>query len=165
MIKMNIKQIICEEIYKILDEHTILMEYAYKRKEYERDVSARMQQILENWCLIHYVSLTGDKEVLKNHWKSELDTLIIDIQLKAIKPKNDIEVKRKIIYNVLDQMDIDKNTDIIQKRILRKFQKENIDLNKDDIGLKLANDFIRYIDDLVATLIGEIDDKSYVDII
>ena len=56
MIKMNIKQIICEEIYKILDEYTILMEYAYKRKEYERDVSARMQQILENWYLIHYVS-------------------------------------------------------------------------------------------------------------
>ena len=162
---MNIKQIICEEIYKILDEYTILMEYGYNRKEYERDVSARMQQILENWCLIHYISLTGDKEVLKNHWKSKLDTLIIDIQLKAIKPKNDIEVKRKVIYNVLDQMDIDKNTDIIQKRILRKFQKENIDLNKDNIGLKLANDFIRYIDDLVATLIGEIDDKSYVDII
>ena len=96
---MNIKQIICEEIYKFLDGHTILMEYAYKRKEYERDASARMQQILENWCLIHYVSLTGDKEVLKNHWKSELDTLIIDIQLKKQEKKSKINILRKVVGN------------------------------------------------------------------
>lgn len=76
--------------------------------------------MLDSLCIINI----GDKEVLKNHWKSELDTLIIDIQLKAIKPKNDIEVKRKVIYNVLDQMDIDKNTDIIQKRIQENFKKK-----------------------------------------
>ena len=63
--------------YKHLKEHLqeltnpeLVFEMAMPRKKFKESVNNLMLQIFENWCLVHYCTLTGRTET-KNHWKND----------------------------------------------------------------------------------------------
>ena len=61
-IERILERVVREELQKY-----IITEMALSLSDYKKRVEDRLQQILENWCLIRYVTITGDKEMLKNH--------------------------------------------------------------------------------------------------
>jgi hypothetical protein len=75
--KSRIGIVIAEDLRRIIRENssitkTLLMEYAFARKELGDRILSLTRPIFSHWCLIKYVTLTGDRQQLKNHWKGEL---------------------------------------------------------------------------------------------
>lgn len=113
----TIKSVLREELQKYL-----ITEMAMSLSDYKKRVEALMQQILENWCLIRYVSLTGDKEEYKNHWKTELKAHINNIATIKVKSGN----KMNAIFQLWNMYDWDTDEQTIARRLATKFETENI---------------------------------------
>ena len=64
------KKVIFESVYKILD-NTLLLEYLVQRKDFVNLLWNLSDQIIENWCLVHYCTVVGQSEY-KKHWTDEL---------------------------------------------------------------------------------------------
>ena len=134
-IREYIKNIIKEEIDKYM-----LTEMALSLSDYKFRVESIMQQILENWCLIRYCTLTGDKIENKNHWKTELIAHINNIAGLKIKNGNSIVTKTNAIFKLWNMYDWDTDESCIAQRLFSKFYKENIS-TKSEVYSQIVSDF------------------------
>lgn len=124
-----------------------LCEMAIDRADYVKKVDNLTQQIVENWCLIHYCTLYDSNNLNKNHWKSELDSYCF--QLFEMKTKNN---KQKILEQVLIRDNELNNKDVVYKWMQRKFRIENIsNKNQQD---QICKDFSEYIEHLIYLIAG-----------
>ena len=99
--------------YKILEpvvraiENNYLVEMAYDRKKFKDLIDDLSDQILENWCLIRYVSVSKDKKELRSHWEDELSAHLGKIIGKTFKMN-----RRKAIEEViLGWLELNNNDD------------------------------------------------------
>jgi hypothetical protein len=132
--KMNnyIKDLIVEYF-----SNTSLFEMAYTREKYMLRLFNLKTQIIENWCLIHYCSLTNRTET-KKHWGDELSAHIDNLRDMTIKTSK----KRATEQEYLDNLELD-NPIKIKHIIKNKFKKENIDITT-DVYEKVCDDFASY---------------------
>lgn len=138
------KSLIRESIYKVLNE-TYLLEYALKRKEFLQNVRDIVFQLIENWCLIHYCTLTSSKNELKEHWKTEFFGHMSKIIRTKIKDADNL-VRLKAIKEAFNDMDLYESSDLIFNFVSYKFIEENIELN--EIVHKVCEDCFNSINDI-----------------
>ena len=120
------KKVIFESVYKILD-NTLLLEYLVQRKDFVNLLWNLSDQIIENWCLVHYCTVVGQSEY-KKHWTDELKGYLKRISRTGIKSSNDFDSRRKCVLQAFAMNDLDKGD--IAKRIAliiqNKFESEGI---------------------------------------
>ena len=97
-LKLIIGNIVREELQKY-----VITEMAMSLKDYKNKVESLMQQILENWCLVRYTTITGDKADLKNHWCLELSAHINNVASMKVKSGD----KHKALYSLWNMYDWD----------------------------------------------------------
>lgn len=119
----ELREVVKKEVNKQL---SIILEYAIPRAKFIENAYNLSNQIIENWCLIHYCTLTGRTDT-KEHWKDELYAHMENVTRKVIKKNNSYEVRLKAITEGFEWEDLLSGPDRISMLILRKFKKENID--------------------------------------
>ena len=113
---------------------TTLFEMAIDRSKYIDKLMDRTDQIIENWCLVHYCTLYDQTNQNKNRWKQELLAqceYIFDLIVRVD--------KKKVTRDVMIEYEELTDTDRIKRKIKKKFQIEGFEI-KDD----LVRDFATY---------------------
>lgn len=155
----SLKSFISECIYNVL-KNTFLLEYLIHRDKFVDLCWNLSQQILENWCLVHYCTLV-DRNDLKEHWKDELKAYLYRIDSNGIKSNNSPKNRIKAIKEGFEMADLFDINSKVYKSVYRKFKKENI--KNDEIIEQVINDFYNSIDDLINVLSYDSDIEEYVD--
>jgi hypothetical protein len=153
-LKNSISSIVREELQKYL-----ITEMAMSSKDYKKRVESLMQQILENWCLIRYTTLTNDKLEYRNYWSSELKAHLNNIASLKLKNGDSSEQKEKIIYSLWNMYDWDTDERCISQRLFTKFETENLPTYGNTFA-QIITDFKNETKNIVNILIS----KSSVDI-
>lgn len=135
----ELKILIKETVEEILNKY-LITEMAVSLSEYKDKAESLMQQIIENWCLIRYATLTGDKEEIKNHWKSELITHMTSIASTKIKKGNSLSTKTNALFSLWNKKDWDTDEKCISLCLYAKFLKENIP-TEGDVFAQIISDF------------------------
>lgn len=117
----SIRDIIVEYFSK-----TPLFEMAYSREQYINNIDNIANQIVENWCLIHYCILYDSDNENKNHWKQELRAYCKKL-LQSIVKVNKLKATNAAMIDILE---LD-NPDQIYAIIYDKFEEEHFDIKKD----------------------------------
>ena len=68
---MHLRDYINEKLMDLI-ENTKIFEMAISRSKYTDRLYNMVNQIIENWCLIRYCTLTNSNLDLRAHWCSEL---------------------------------------------------------------------------------------------
>lgn len=148
----QLRRIIEESILKILVEQHLLMEMAYPRKIYKEKVNNDIVQVLINWCLVHYCTITG-RTTLKKHWKEELKGHFGIVAAFSLKDKDSSEKRRKIIEEIWNERDFSFN-ETLKLIIGNKFVKENIDINSEEFA-ETIEDCINNKDKIIDTIVSK----------
>lgn len=122
---------------------SMLMEYAIPRSKFVDDVWHLARQIIENWCLVHYCTLTN-RTMTKEHWAKELRTHMTNIALTPIKGNNSADTRKKAIKEGLNVIELFKGPEIINNVIYQKFTDENINVK--------SKEYMQTIEDCFAEL-------------
>lgn len=130
----------------------LLTEMPFPRGEYKAKVDDRIPQVITNWCLVRYCTLTG-RIATKNHWQNELITHIESIARLSIKGNNKKSARTKVLNEIW--YDNDYNTyKAINFTIHGKFLDENINTNTHAYIVSI-NDFIRDAHNLFDVILSE----------
>lgn len=148
-LKLIIGNIVREELQKY-----VITEMAMSLKDYKKRVENLMPQILENWCLIRYTSLTGEKQELRNHWLKELKTHINNIATIKVKSGN----KTNALYHLWNMYDWDTDESCIARRLITKFEIENLP-TAGPIFAQIVSDFKNETTNLVKILTSDFDSE------
>ena len=125
-----------EDALKKTEQH-FLLEMAYPRGIYKQKIDNVLPQILINWCLVHYCTITG-KSLSKEHWKGELRGHLATAARYSIR-KNDAQDKRlKALKEVWDENDFSL-PNVINLTVYNKFYEEGIDTLSDSYAKTLID--------------------------
>lgn len=102
---------------------------------------------------MRYVSLTGDRILLKEHWKTELLAHLIYISSLKLKNGDSILSKEKAIYKLWNDFEFDNDENVIMKRMHVKFKTEKIPTNT-EVYIQIAQDFKNAARDIVSALLA-----------
>lgn len=143
----ELKGIIKEEVGKQL---SLIMEYALPRSKFIDNAFNLSQQIIENWCLVHYCTITNRTDT-KKHWKDELFAHMDNVSKNTIKKNNSFENRKKAFIEAFDYNDLFTSPERIVRLTLRKFMKEEIDTKSEEYT-KCVNDCFNSINDIIDAL-------------
>lgn len=143
----ELKRIIKEEVGR---ELSLIMEYALPRSKFIDNAFNLSQQIIENWCLVHYCTIIGRTNT-KEHWKSELYAHMDNVSKNTIKKNNSLENRKKAFVEAFDYNDLFTTPDRIIRLTLRKFIKEHIDTKSEEY-IKCVNDCFNSVNDIIDVL-------------
>ena len=162
MIRMDLVR---EQSKEVIENNKkgILTEMALPRKSVKARVVNIFPQIIENWCLIHYVTLSGDKEMYKNHWKSELFSHLTSICRLQIKENDNFDSRKKLFNQIMIEEDFT-IPNSIHLVITSKFKKEGIDRTTETYN-NILIDFINNINTIVNLISNknDIEIEEYID--
>lgn len=125
----RLRQILREELTNCIQE-SLILEYAVPRKEFVEKIENLFDQIIENWCLVHYCTLVGRTE-LKEHWKSELRAHLLKSLRYKISGNNSYEARVKAIGSICDKDELN-DANIINMTVNTKFKVEKIDVKSNE---------------------------------
>lgn len=125
---MDLDKEIRQTIKRLIDEsrYGMLNEMAYKRNVYKEKVDNILPQIFENWCLVHYCTITGRTQT-KFHWSDELYGHMLTISRYGPKGNNSADARMKVLNEIINDGDYDK-PNILHLTITRKFENEKINI-------------------------------------
>lgn len=144
-----ISRIIREELQKY-----VITEMAMPLKDYKSRVEFLMQQILENWCLVRYATISGDKTEWKKHWSMELAAHINNVASMKVKNGD----KQKALYSLWNMYDWDTDESCIARRLITKFEIENLP-TAGPIFAQIVSDFKNETTNLVKILTSDFDSE------
>lgn len=106
---------------------------AYSKKQFEEWVRGQVDNIVENYILIHIARHSPAYDTMPEtipHWVDELLTAMSVVIGKE--PTCSRPAIIKMIYRLLSEKEeIDHNADVIRRKTWRKMEKERIDQNSD----------------------------------
>lgn len=130
---ISIKDFLVRQLQK-----TSIFEMAYTRNKYMENLNNIRLQLIENWCLIRYCTLSGRTQT-KNHWQNELYNYVKSLQDMTLKTKGKKYASEEVL---IEWAELD-NEDHIYKIFKRKARKENLDLNDPNIK-QACKDFAKF---------------------
>lgn len=130
----------------------MLVEFAIKRRLYKTRLDSIMPQVIENWCLARYCTLSGFDENLKSHWKSELRGHIATLFRLAIKGNDSDLSRRQVLKEIWIDNDFD-DPNVIKYVTYAKFKKENIDTNS-ELYYDTISDFVFHQEKLINVIVS-----------
>lgn len=109
---------------------SLLTEMAYERKMFKALLTNLSQQIIENWCLVRYSTISGEKQECASHWRNELIAHLSKAASNKIKGNNSVLSRKKAISEVwVKEKEYSTDTNVISLTIHAKFQSEAIATN------------------------------------
>lgn len=147
-LKYIIKNVLREELQRY-----VITEMAYPLSTYKEKVENLLPQIVQNWCLIRYSTLSGEKENLKNHWRSELIAHLSNIAQMKLKDGDKATKKQNALFYVWNLRDYDTDENCIHMTIAYKFDEENI-APEGEIYAQVIQDFKNSTKDIIDTIIS-----------
>ncbi|MCQ2199435.1 MAG: hypothetical protein MJZ19_06920 [Paludibacteraceae bacterium] len=131
--------ILSEKIRAVLEENKrgMLNEMALPRKDYKDKVDSLIPQILENWCLVRYCSIT-DRTEYKIHWSDELRGHLLTVSRFSIKGNDSIESRKKVLQEIWTENDYNQ-AQFLNMTVVNKFIKEGIDTSTAEYGQVLKD--------------------------
>lgn len=152
--KLNeiIKKQVQKTISEYIDKH-FLFEMAYRRGVFKEKINCLLDQIIQNWCLVHYCTLVN-REQLKKHWKEdELQTHLMKCASYNIQGNNSSKARAKALNELWSERDFNSNLNTINLIVNMKFRQEKIDVTTPIYQqclydcMKASNDIIKVIAD------------------
>jgi hypothetical protein len=157
----DLHDIVRECVYRIYTKLP-LYEYAVHRSDFVYRVSNLLPQIIENWCLIRFCTLSRRTQT-KEHWKDELRAHMLNIGGLDIKGNNKVDKRLKAIYEGFNMRDlIGECSDRIFLYIEGKFNKENIDINN-NIVKQVVVDCNKALKDIALAMAQPMTIREYID--
>jgi len=123
----NINQIISEAIEHVIHKNDIL-EMAYDRANYKQKVDASLEQLIQNWCLVKYYSISNESNINEGHWAGELKGLLATISQYNINGNNSPSSRWRALKEVWNDNDFDTQIQCINLAIYNKFIEEKTDV-------------------------------------
>lgn len=120
-----------EKIRRIVKEELrmLLLEMPLPRRRWKQKIDDLLDQIIQNWCLVHYCTLIN-REALKKHWKEdELQTYLTKCASYKIDGNNSVKGRLKALNEVWAERDFATDVNCINLIVNTKFRKEHIDVN------------------------------------
>lgn len=155
-----------EEIKEIIKEaiRDVLLEMPLPRKAYKSKVDSEIPQILENWCLVRYCSLTQASNT-KNHWKGELCGHFLTASRLSVKGNNSQKARLKVLSEIWQENDYDK-INVLNMTVINKFFIEEIDTSS-QIYKQVLNDCLNAKQNIFSVILSkDINSiKSYIETI
>lgn len=149
MVETEILETIIREVIREELQRYSLNEMAMSLKDYKRRIEGLLVQIVQNWCLVRYASLSGTHKQLISHWRSELYSHLTNIASL----KNKADVKEKALYDVINERDFDTDEQSISLVVSGKFFKEKISTNNQYYS-ETISDFKGSIKDIVNIILS-----------
>lgn len=116
------------------------------RKFLQSKAESEFNNILENWCLLKYISLTGNKKELQSHWQKELFAAFRNISKYKLTNGNNRDIVYKAIYQIYIEM-AEYNTLDLSYDIVYKFKIEKIeDIDLKELTTLFQKDLLTIID-------------------
>ena len=126
MVELEILETIIRDVIREELQRYSLNEMAMSLKDYKHRIEGLLVQIVQNWCLVRYASLSNAHKQLISHWRSELYSYLTNIASLKIKNGNKADVKEKVLYDVINERDFDTDEQSISLVVSGKFFKEKI---------------------------------------
>lgn len=145
---------VCRSVIREELQRYIITEMAMSVKDYKKRVEVLMPQVLENWCLIRYSTLTGEMQEVKRVWKCELRAHINNIASIKLKNGNSRLTKQNALYTLWNMYDWDTDENCIAIRLYAKFDEENIPTNGEAFA-RVVKDFKNETKALVGILTSD----------
>ena len=135
----QMRELIAESVKQVLEarEKHLLMGMAFPRGEYKRKIEGELPQILVNWCLVHYCTITGNP-LSKEKWKGELREDLATASRYSIKGNDDPERRSKVFNEVWEENDFSL-PNAINLTVNNKFYEEGIDVKSDEYATTLID--------------------------
>ena len=135
-----------------LKEKGFIIGEILKKRSYAKRIADFASQLLINWCLVHYCTLTN-RERTKNHWKTELKVCFYNMSKLSIKENNSVKNRLKVLKEVWYECDynLPKALDFT---ISTKFDDEKID-TKSIKYQYVINDCIKYAKDIFNVILSK----------
>ena len=135
----QLREMIRESVEQVLEarKRHLIMEMPYPRGVYKEKINNELPQILINWCLIHYYTITG-KPLSKEHWKGELRGHLATSARHSIKG-NDAPDKRQKVFNEVWEENDFSVPNVINLTVHNKFYEEGIDTKSDEYATTLID--------------------------
>ena len=127
---------------------SMLQEMAIPRKEYINKIENLSPQILENWCLLHYTTITNQTQY-HIHWRDGLRGVLLTASRFKMKGNNDVAHRTKAITDVFVDRNEYTDLNILKMTVMNKFMIEKIDISSDTFNQVLqdcAQDMTKIID-------------------
>ena len=135
----QMREVIAESVKQVLEarEKHLLLEMAFPRGVYKGKIDDELPQILINWCLVHYCTITG-KPLPKEHWKGELRGHIATAARYSIKGNDAPEKRLKVFNEVWEENDFSM-PNAINLTVNNKFYEEGLDVQSDEYATTLID--------------------------
>lgn len=127
-----------------------LNEMAYTISGYRKEVSSISKNIVLNYCLVIYAGLDPQYEKLRNHWKVELRTAMVDLATDKLSRNNTSQNRKKYIMEHWTAKEYN-DQKITEIRISPKFESEKIDTESQKFK-KCVSIFIEHFDEIIDLL-------------
>lgn len=148
-----------------------LLEMAFSKHDYQKQVDDLMDQIAQNWCLCQFChkSISICPERRKNapnfidypHWKSELETHLDHLKRKRIKGNND--QKKKWTTEIIIKIGEFNNISVIKDACATKIKREKrLFVSEKEFDI-ICNDFAESINEIIDCITGDIPVYVYTD--
>lgn len=135
----QMREIIAESVKQVLEARKkhLLTEMAYPRGVYKRKIDDVFPQILINWCLVHYCTITGNP-LSKEHWKGELRGHLATASRYSIRGNDAPDKRLKVFNEVWEENDF--STPIaVNLTVHNKFYEEGIDTKSNEYATTLID--------------------------
>ena len=129
-----------------------MLEYAFPRKDFIKQVNNLLPQIITHWCLIRYNRIIDNTNTIQ-HWKSELLTWFSRIMKLTLKGNDSTETRKKAIQEVILLNDYHNNATTIKYTILPKFNDEGIKIDNNEIINEVINQFFDELETIISIFI------------
>ena len=130
-----------------------LNEMAMSLKDYKCRIEGILVQIVQNWCLVRYASLSGTHKQLISHRRSELYAHLTNVASLKIKNGNKADVKEKVLYDVINERDFDTDEQSISLVVSEKFFKEKMSTDSQYYS-ETISDFKENVKDIVNVILS-----------
>ena len=137
--EQEIRKLIRESVRTVLEERKkgLLLEMPLHRNVYKERVDSILPQVLTNWCLVRYCTLS-ETERYKKHWKDKLRGHLYTVSRLGIKGNDSIESREKVFEEILDDNDYD-IPHILNMTVCNKFIKEKINIESEEYETALMD--------------------------
>ena len=153
MVEMEILETVIRDVVREELQRYSLNEMAMSLKDYKYRIEGILVQIVQNWCLVRYASLSGTHKQLISHWRSELYAHLTNVASLKIKNGNKADVKEKVLYDVINERDFDTDEQSISLVVSGKFFKEKISTNSQYYS-ETISDFKKNVKNIVNVILS-----------
>lgn len=151
--EIELKQIVQKTIREVLEnkQRGLIMEMPFPRSVYKERVDAEFPQVLTNWSLVHYCTITNT-ESYKKHWKGKFRGHMYAIARLEVKGGDSPQKRQKVLAEIIEENNF-LSPKVMTLTICNKFIEEKIDIHSQEF-IQVINDCINSLQELCTLILN-----------